>query len=90
MGQVSTKAIVAGVAGALGVVATTQVPMVQAAVDQLANITTDSEHVATTHEASAVLTNDDKQVTTKSDVVRDKVLATSPRFLCVQLLMLHQ
>lgn len=79
MGQVSTKAIVAGVAGALGVVATTQVPMVQAAVDQLANITTDSEHVATTHEASAVLTNDDKQVTTKSDVVRDKVLATSPK-----------
>lgn len=79
MGQVSTKAIVAGVAGALGVVATTQVPMVQAAVDQLANITTDSEHVATTHEASAVLTDDDKQVTTKSDVVRDKVLATSPK-----------
>lgn len=79
MGQVSTKAIVAGVAGALGVVATTQVPMVQAAVDQLANITTDSEHVATTHESSAVLTNDDKQVTTKSDVVRDKVLATSPK-----------
>ena len=79
MGQVSTKAIVAGVAGALGVVATTQVPMVQAAVDQLANITTDSEPVATTHEASAVLTNDDKQVTTKSDVVRDKVLATSPK-----------
>ncbi len=33
MGQVSTKAIVAGVTGALGVVATTQVPMVQAAVD---------------------------------------------------------
>ncbi|OJF04060.1 hypothetical protein BKY29_02875 [Weissella confusa] len=79
MGQVSTKAIVAGVAGALGVIATTQVPMVQAAVDQLANITTDSEHVATTHESSAVLTNDDKQVTTKSDVVRDKVLATSPK-----------
>lgn len=79
MGQVSTKAIVAGVAGALGFVATTQVPMVQAAVDQLANITTDSEHVATTHEAPAVLTNDDKQVTTKSDVVRDKVLATSPK-----------
>ena len=79
MGQVSTKAIVAVAAGALGVVATTQVPMVQAAVDQLANITTDSEHVATTHEASAVLTNYDKQVTTKSDVVRDKVLATSPK-----------
>ena len=59
MGQVSTKAIVAGVAGALGVVATTQVPMVQAAVDQLASITTDSEHVATTHEASAVLTDED-------------------------------
>lgn len=79
MGQVSTKAIVAGVAGALGVVATTQVPMVQAAVDQLANIATDSEHVATTHEASTVVDNDDKQVTTKSDVVRDKVLATAPK-----------
>jgi cell wall-associated NlpC family hydrolase len=79
MGQVSTKAIVAGVAGAIGVVATTQVPMVQAAVEQLANIATDSEHVATTREASAVLTNDDKQVTTKSDIVRDKVLATSPK-----------
>lgn len=79
MGQVSTKAIVAGVAGALGVVATTQVPMVQAAVDQLANIATDSEHVATTHEASTVVDNDDKQVTTKSDVVRDKVLAAAPK-----------
>ncbi|MBJ7694061.1 peptidoglycan-binding protein [Weissella confusa] len=79
MGQVSTKAIVAGVAGALGVVATTQVPMVQAAVDQLATIATDSEHVATTHEASTVVDNDDKQVTTKSDVVRDKVLATAPK-----------
>lgn len=79
MGQVSTKAIVAGVAGALGVVATTQVPMVQAAVDQLTNIATDSEHVATTHESSAVVDNDDKQVTTKSDVVRDKVLATAPK-----------
>ncbi|MFH7281774.1 NlpC/P60 family protein [Weissella confusa] len=79
MGQVSTKAIVAGVAGALGVVATTQVPMVQAAVYQLATIATDSEHVATTHEASTVVDNDDKQVTTKSDVVRDKVLATAPK-----------
>lgn len=79
MGQVSTKAIVAGVAGALGVVATTQVPMVQAAVDQLANIATDSERVTTTHEASAVVDNDDKQVTTKSDVVRDKVLAAAPK-----------
>ena len=79
MGQVSTKAIVAGVAGALGVVATTQVPMVQAAVDQLANIATDSEYVATTHESSAVVDNDDKQVTTKSDVVRDKVLAAAPK-----------
>lgn len=79
MGQVSTKAIVAGVAGALGVVATAQVPMVQAAVDQLANIATDSEHFATTHESSAVVDNDDKQVTTKSDVVRDKVLAAAPK-----------
>ena len=45
MGQTPTKAIIAGVAGALGVVATTQVPMVQAAVDQLANMTQDTKHV---------------------------------------------
>lgn len=85
MGQTPTKAIIAGVAGALGVVATTQVPMVQAAVDQLANMTQDTKHVkrVSTANVAEKLKSAHRGVTKKSDIVRAQSTSTTPQFEAV-------
>lgn len=85
MGQTPTKAIIAGVAGALGVVATTQVPMVQAAVDQLANMTQDTKHVkrVSTANDAEKLKSAHRGVTKKSDIVRAQSTSTTPQFEAV-------
>lgn len=85
MGQTPTKAIIAGVAGALGVVATTQVPMVQAAVDQLANMTQDTKHVkrVSTANDAEKLKSAHRDVTKKSDIVRAQSTSTTPQFEAV-------
>ncbi|KIU24497.1 C40 family peptidase [Weissella cibaria] len=85
MGQTPTKAIIAGVAGALGVVATTQVPMVQAAVDQLANMTQDTKHVkrVSTANDAEKLKLAHRGVTKKSDIVRAQSTSTTPQFEAV-------
>ncbi|MBD1502152.1 C40 family peptidase [Weissella cibaria] len=85
MGQTPTKAIIAGVAGALGVVATTQVPMVQAAVDQLANMTQDTKHVkrvSTANDAEKSKSTH-RGVTKKSDIVRVQSTSNAPQFEAV-------
>ncbi|MFL4499261.1 NlpC/P60 family protein [Weissella sp. MSCH1] len=85
MGQTPTKAIIAGVAGALGVVATTQVPMVQAAVDQLANMTQDTKHVkqvSTANDAEKSKSTH-QGVTKKSDIVRAQSTSNAPQFAVV-------
>ncbi|MGY4842368.1 C40 family peptidase [Weissella cibaria] len=85
MGQTPTKAIIAGVAGALGVVATTQVPMVQAAVDQLANMTQDTKHVKRVSTANDAEKSKSahRGVTKKSDIVRAQSTSTTPQFEAV-------
>lgn len=85
MGQTPTKAIIAGVAGALGVVATTQVPVVQAAVDQLANMTQDTKHVKRVSTANDAEKSKSahRGVTKKSDIVRAQSTSTTPQFEAV-------
>ncbi|MGK4144666.1 NlpC/P60 family protein [Weissella paramesenteroides] len=77
MVEVSTKVIATGIVGALGVVATTQVPVVQAAVRGAVNLSPDSEHVSqfknVTNFIQEVATGQSHgQITTKSDVLREK------------------
>lgn len=77
MVEVSTKVIATGIVGALGVVATTQVPVVQAAVRGAVNLSPDSEHVCqfknVTNFIQEVATGQSHgQITTKSDVLREK------------------
>ena len=84
MGQKPTKAIVAGVAGAIGVVATAQSPVAQSAVDQLTKLTTDTQHVkkvatkkpvTSTKAAQAV---DNQGIVKKSDVIRAHAVSETP------------
>lgn len=77
MVQVSKKVITTGLVGALGVVATTQVPDVQAAVRGAVNLAPDSEHVtqfqSVTNFIQEVASGQNHgKVTTKSDVLREK------------------
>ena len=77
MVQVSKKVITTGLVGALGVVATTQVPDVQAAVRGAVNLAPDSEHVtqfqSVTNFIQEVASGQKHgKVTTKSDVLREK------------------
>ena len=77
MVQVSKKVITTGLVGVLGVVATTQVPDVQAAVRGAVNLAPDSEHVtqfqSVTNFIQEVASGQKHgKVTTKSDVLREK------------------
>lgn len=72
MVKASTKLFFTGIAGAAGVVATTQIPDVQAAVNAAVNVTPNGKQVGKFSNVATFIHNKSSEVTLKSDILREK------------------
>lgn len=72
MVKASTKLFFTGIAGAAGVVATTQIPDVKAAVNTAINVTSNEKQVGRFSNVATFIHEKSSQVTMKSDVLREK------------------
>ena len=72
MVKASTKLFFTGIAGAAGVVATTQIPDVKAAVNAAVNVTPNENQVGKFSDVATFIHNRSSQVTMKSDILREK------------------
>lgn len=72
MVKASTKLFFTGIAGAAGVVATTQIPDVQAAVNAAVNVTPNEKQVGKFSNVATFIHNKSSEVTLKSDILREK------------------
>lgn len=72
MVKASTKLFFTGIAGAAGVVATTQIPDVKAAVNTAINVTSNEKQVGRFSNVATFIHEKSSQVTMKSDILREK------------------